>query len=169
MHIRNFEFKAKIDDIDSLEQKLLLLNPVFKGLDHQIDTYFNVKQGRLKLREGSIENALIHYDREDITGSKESKVILFKHNPDKALKEILYLHLGIRAVVEKKRKIYFIDNIKFHFDQVDGLGSFVEVEAIDVDGTYTLEELRGQCDKYQKYFGLSDSDMFDGSYSDMVH
>jgi adenylate cyclase, class 2 len=168
MKIRNFEFKARVDDIDSMEQKLLLLNPLFKGEDHQVDTYFNVRRGRLKLREGNIENALIHYDREDIAGSKQSKVILYKHNPDRALKDILSLHMGVKAVVDKMRKIYYIDNVKFHFDHLMGLGSFVEVEAIDVDDRHTLEELRGQCDKYQKYFGLDDSHMVNGSYGDMV-
>ena len=51
--------------------------------------------------------------------------------PDKTLKEILIKTLGIKAVVDKRRKIYFINNVKFHFDTVKDLGTFVEVEAID--------------------------------------
>ena len=70
MKIKNFEFKAKIDEIEKYENKLLTLNPKFQGLDHQIDTYFNLQYGRLKLREGNIENSLINYDRENISGSK---------------------------------------------------------------------------------------------------
>jgi adenylate cyclase class IV len=66
MSIKNFEFKAKVEDLDKYEQKLLTLNPVFYGIDHQVDTYFNVSNGRLKLREGNIENALIDYEREDM-------------------------------------------------------------------------------------------------------
>lgn len=31
----------------------------FKGVDHQIDTYFKVNKGRLKLRD--IENFLVYY------------------------------------------------------------------------------------------------------------
>ena len=60
MKIKNFEFKAKIDEIEKYENKLLTLNPKFQGLDHQIDTYFNLQYGRLKLREGNIENNLIY-------------------------------------------------------------------------------------------------------------
>ena len=56
MNIKNFEFKAKVDNLEEYENKLLKLNPFFKGTDHQIDTYFNVSKGRLKLREGNIEN-----------------------------------------------------------------------------------------------------------------
>ncbi|MEE6186699.1 CYTH domain-containing protein [Niabella digestorum] len=87
MHIRNYEFKARIEGIEQYEQQLLKLSPRFVGEDHQIDTYFNAPQGRLKLREGNIENALIHYDRQDLQGSKLSNVILYKHKPDGVLRQ----------------------------------------------------------------------------------
>ncbi len=168
MNIKNIEFKAKVKDIDALEHQLKTLSPVYKGLDHQIDTYFNVQQGRLKMREGNIENALIHYDRDDTAGQKQSDVILYRHHPDQSLKEILTLHLGIKAVVDKQRKIYFIDNVKFHFDVVKGLGTFVEVEAIDKDGSYDVGMLKKQCDRYFRFFGLEQSDLIDVSYCDLL-
>lgn len=168
MKIINFEFKAKVDSIEAYENKLLLLNPVFKGTDHQIDTYFNVAKGRLKLREGNIENALINYDRENVNDAKQSDVILYQHEPDGALKNILTKQLGVKITVDKKRKIYFIDNVKFHFDEVQGLGTFLEVEAIDNNETFTIEQLKEQCDKYFKYFGLDKSQLVDKSYSDLV-
>ena len=127
MNIKNFEFKAKVDNIEEYENKLLELNPVFKGTDNQIDTYFNVPKGRLKLREGNIENSLINYDRENINDSKQSDIILYQHEPNSALKNILTKQFGVKIIVDKKRKIYFIDNIKFHFDIVDSLGTFIEV------------------------------------------
>lgn len=166
--VKNVEFKARVPEIKSYEQKLLTLEPEFKGLDHQVDTYFNVPHGRLKLREGNIENALIQYNRENIAGSKQSDVIFFQHHPDPALKEILTLQLGIKQVVDKKRKIYFVDNVKFHFDVVEGLGTFLEVEAIDNTGEFNTEYLKSQCDYYKDFFGLKDEDMMEGSYSDMV-
>jgi adenylate cyclase, class 2 len=168
MNIKNFEFKAKTDEIEKYENKLLTLNPYFKGLDHQIDTYFNVPHGRLKLREGTIENALINYDRENISGAKESQIILYQHEPNIALKNILTKQLGIKIVVDKRRKIYFIDNVKFHFDVVENLGTFIEVEAIDSKEEFTLEELRLQCDKYFNFFELTQKDVVDKSYSDLI-
>jgi len=166
-HVKNVEFKARVPKIESYEQKLLSLHPEFKGLDHQVDTYFNVPHGRLKLREGNIENALIQYNRENVAGARQSDVILYQHQPDPALKKILALQLGIKQIVDKKRKIYFVDNVKFHFDAVEGLGTFLEVEAIDNTGELTSEYLRSQCDYYKDFFGLKDSDMLEGSYSDM--
>ena len=106
MNLKNFEFKARVDDIDRYENKLLYLNPEFQGIDHQIDTYFSTSIGRLKLREGNIEHALIHYERGDTTGAKVSDIILYQHQPDPGLKNILIRQLGIKVVVDKKRKIY---------------------------------------------------------------
>jgi len=168
MNIKNFEFKAKINEIEKYENKLLTLNPLFKGLDHQIDTYFNVKSGRLKLREGNIENSLINYDREDISCSKESQIILYQHEPNIALKNILVRQLGVKIVVDKKRKIYFIENVKLHFDIVEGLGTFMEVEAIDCNEEFTTEELKLQCDKYFHFFELKEDQIIDKSYSDLI-
>lgn len=143
-------------------------NPLFIGEDHQIDTYFNIPKGRLKLREGNIENALIHYEREDFAGAKSSHVLLYHHKADKALKEILIKTLGIKAVVDKRRRIYFIENVKFHFDTVDGLGTFIEVEAIDKDGSIGKDKLQAQCNKYVTLFGINAEDYCSVSYSDMV-
>lgn len=168
MPILNIEFKAKTNKIAVQEASLQEHNPLFIGEDHQIDTYFNVAAGRLKLREGNIENALIHYDREDFAGAKSSHVLLYQHRPDKILKEILIKTLGIKAVVDKKRKIYFINNVKFHFDTVAGLGTFVEVEAIDKEGRISKEKLQAQCDEYAALLGIAAEDYCSLSYSDMI-
>ena len=168
MPILNIEFKASTNKLAALEALLQQHNPLFIGEDHQVDTYFNVPTGRLKLREGNIENALIHYERENTAGAKSSHVLLYQHQPDKILKEILIKTLGIKAVVDKKRKIYFINNVKFHFDTVVGLGTFVEVEAIDKDGTIGKEKLQAQCDEYAALLKINASDFCALSYSDMI-
>ena len=168
MSILNIEFKASTKRLAELEALLQEHNPLFIGEDHQIDTYFNVPSGRLKLREGNIENALIHYEREDIAGAKASHVLLYQHQPGKNLKEILITVLGIKAVVDKKRKIYFIGNVKFHFDTVKGLGTFIEVEAIDKDGNTGKEKLRSQCDEYAALFSIEPASFCSLSYSDMI-
>lgn len=164
----NFEFKARHTDIAEAEKGLLQQHPLFIGEDHQIDTYFHVPNGRLKLREGTIEHALIFYQRSNLPGAKQSDVTLYQHKPDPALKQLLIQSLGIKTVVNKKRRIYFIDNVKFHFDQVEGLGSFVEVEAIDKDGSIGLEKLKQQCSLYQSLLGVKEQDFMAESYSDLL-
>ena len=167
MHIKNFEFKVAVKDSKAAEEKLLALHPKFIGEDHQVDTYFNVPEGRLKLREGNIENALIWYQREDAASAKLSDILLYSHQNDEALKAILIKLHGIKVIVDKKRRIYFIDNVKFHFDEVQGLGSFIEVEAIDT-GKINLDRLKMQCDSYASFFDIAPSQYISNSYSDML-
>ena len=167
MHI-NYEFKATCENIEALELKLKQFNPTFVGTDHQVDTYFNVPNGRLKLREGSIENSLIHYERKNTADAKQSDVSLYHPQPNSNLKEVLGKALGIKVVVDKKRKIYFVDNVKFHFDQVQDLGSFVEVEAIDIDGSIGIEKLKEQCNFYIQLFGIDREKFIAESYSDLL-
>jgi adenylate cyclase class 2 len=162
------EFKAKIADPEKLETILKSLQPLFKGEDHQIDTYFTVKEGRLKLREGNIENALIWYLRPNDASAKLSQVLLYKHEPDLALKEILFKVHEVKVVVDKKRRIYFIDNVKFHFDEVEGLGKFIEVEAIDHNGELGIEKIQAQCDHYASLFQITTEDYVAISYSDLL-
>ncbi len=168
MKLKNYEFKARVGDLEKREQKLLSLNPFFKGEDHQIDTYFNVPKGRLKLREGNIENALIYYERPDVADAKQADIILYKHSPEKSLKDILTKVHGIKTIVEKTRRIYYIENVKFHFDIVNNLGTFIEVEAIDETGEISAEELREQCDVYYSFFELDAADYISKSYSDLL-
>ncbi len=168
MPILNFEFKAKTTELDNLEKKLLELNPKFIGEDNQTDTYFNITTGRLKLREGNIENSLIYYERQNTAGAKQSDVLLYRHNPDKTLKDILIKLHGIKVIVEKIRKIYFIDNVKFHFDTIPELGTFIEVEAIDKNGNIGIEKLKEQANKYAALFNIKPSDYIALSYSDLI-
>jgi len=168
MNIINFEFKARTKHLQKLEEKLLSLHPVFKGEDHQIDTYYNIETGRLKLREGNIENALIYYERQDTADAKQSDIILYQHQPNASLKSILNKVHGIRVVVDKNRRIYFIDNVKFHFDLVKELGTFIEVEAIDNQQDIGIENLKEQCAFYFNFFELNISDYVYCSYSDLL-
>ena len=50
------EIKARCHRPDWVKQQLTTWNAKFIGVDHQIDTYFNVPTGRLKLRQGNVEN-----------------------------------------------------------------------------------------------------------------
>ena len=93
----NFEFKAQTKKLNELENQLKSFNPEFRGEDHQVDTYFNVHHGRMKLRQGNIENALIHYHRSDLKDAKTSEVILYEHLPNENLKNIVGHSIGYQS------------------------------------------------------------------------
>ncbi len=162
----NIEIKAKSSNSNRVRKILKSKKADFKGIDHQVDTYFKVNSGRLKLREGNIENYLIHYQREDQEGPKQSNVTLFK-SPS-TLKDILTKSLGLLVVVDKQREIYFIENIKFHIDKVKDLGSFIEIEVIDKDGVIGKAKLLEQCKQYMELFGVKAEDLISCSYSDLL-
>ena len=164
----NIEIKAKCNDHEKIRSILKSRKADFKGTDHQIDTYFKVNNGRLKLREGNIENFLVFYEREDKEGPKQSNVILFKSDPNSSLKEILLTSLGALVIVDKQREIYFVENVKFHIDTVKNLGTFMEIEAIDSDGSFSKEKLLEQCQNYLDLFGIPKVDLISVSYSDLL-
>lgn len=168
MQALNIEIKARCNHPEKIRAILEERNARFIGTDHQVDTYFKANYGRLKLREGTIENALIHYERPDQEGPKRSDVILYKSKPDTSLKALLIAALGILTVVDKQRSIYFIDNVKFHLDEVKGLGAFMEIEAIDREGNIGEAKLNEQCAFFMELLGIEPEDLLDNSYSDMV-
>ncbi len=164
----NIEIKAACNNPGFIREYLKKNNAEFKGTDHQTDTYFNVPNGRLKLREGNIENNLIFYERSDKPGAKESNFRLI-HVPDaKGLKEVLTKSLGIKIIIEKKREIYFIGNVKFHIDEVTGLGNFAEIEASNLYAEKSKEQLQNQCEFYLNAFGIKEQNLIAVSYSDML-
>jgi len=170
MKAKIFEIKCPIIDPEQKHVQLLKLGASYQGLDHQIDTYFKVDSGRLKLREGQIENTLIRYHRPEDTTIKQSSV-LFQTLPSETvsgIKTILMDSNGIWKIVDKQRGIYFIDNVKFHIDKVQGLGEFIEIEAIDIDNRRTSSELKQQCAAFVKLLDLDTNSFIDKSYSDLV-
>ena len=162
------EIKARTDHPDHIRKVLTENQARCKGIDQQVDTYFRCNFGRLKLREGTIENQLIHYHRENKLGPKNSLVTLYEPNPDPQLKEVLTNALGILVIVKKKREIYFIDNVEFHIDVVEKLGSFIEIEAIDHTGEMGKSQLLQQCKNFMSLFKIQKDDLIKNSYSDML-
>lgn len=166
--IRNVEIKAHCLDTDSIRAILNELGSDCKGVDHQIDTYFQVNEGRLKLRQGNIENALIFYRRPDQAGPKQSDVILYPTTDAESLLSLMEASFDLLVRVDKMREIHYIENVKFHLDEVRGLGTFVEIEAIDLDGSLDPDQLLDQCQHYLQLFNIKDSDLLKDSYSDQL-
>lgn len=164
----NVEIKARCAHLDEARKVLQELGADYKGTDHQTDTYFVVPNGRLKLRQGNIENALIFYHRENAASPKGSQVNMIQVQEGEALKSLLTEALGVKVEVKKSREIYFIDNVKFHLDQVYPLGTFAEIEAIDKAGTLGADHLLKQCEHYMQLLRIAPGDLLSHSYSDML-
>jgi predicted adenylyl cyclase CyaB len=166
MKLLNFEFKAYLHDAPHVRATLKRLRARFLGMDHQVDTYFHVPAGRLKIREGRIENSLIFYQRTDAAHARRSLVEMMLLPRRNSVRAILAGALGVLAVVDKRREIYFAGNVKIHIDRVRGLGTFLEVEAMTRTGD--IKKVRAQAVKFQKLFAIPPQDIVAQSYSDLI-
>jgi len=168
MSFSNIELKARTDRAALIRQYLQDEGATFRGIDLQTDSYFITNRGRLKLRQGNIENSLIYYERGDQPGPRESVCRMMEVQDAEQLRVILENALGIRVIVKKKREIYYIRNVKFHLDELIGLGSFVEIEASNKSHPLEVGVLREQCDFYRRAFLIKDEDLVDRSCSDLL-
>lgn len=167
----NTALKARLDQLEPIRAFLMEHHARLASKDHQVDTYFHVPNGKLKWRHGTIENALILKEagaRPDPCAGDEGYFPLESPDVDAgALGCLLSRALGTKAVVEKTREIYFIENVKFHLDEVKGLGFFLEIEAVDVDDSTPVESLAAQCCHYKEALGIREEDLLALSYSDL--
>ena len=167
----NVELKARCADPARVRRVLAEAGADFRGTDAQRDVYFAVDDGRLKLRRGTIERALVFYRRGDRAEARRSEVTMARLEglvpaALDALEATLAAALGVRTVVEKRREIRFVDHVKFHLDEVPGQGSFVEIEAIDLEGTIGEARLREECESWRGRLGIAAADVVAFSYAD---
>jgi len=166
MKLLNFEFKARMQNGAHVRATLKQLRARFLGTDRQIDTYFRVPAGRLKIREGRIENSLIFYQRTNSARARRSTVEMVLLPRRNSVRAILSRALGVLAVVDKQREIYFVGNVKIHLDRVRGLGTFVEVEAMTRTGD--IRKVRAQAARFRRLFAIPAADIVPQSYSDLI-
>jgi adenylate cyclase, class 2 len=165
---RNLELKARCHGLQAVTAIIGHFGARYAGLEVQTDTYFRVPNGRLKLREIEGQEAvLIGYSRPDHTGPRRSNYHLVPVPDAAPLKAVLTETLGVRGVVSKRRHIWLWDNVRIHFDDVAGLGSFVEFEAVL---TSSAEEVAApaQLDELCRVLQIVPNDLLAPSYADLL-
>ncbi len=169
---QNLEIKARVDDVDRLMRVAAELATAVLPSERQIDTYFRCGQGRLKLREievagGPCMAQLIHYERADIGEAKPSHYRIAVVSEAAALKATLQSAYGIWRTVEKHRQIFLHENVRIHIDAVIGLGTFMELEAVQAPHL-NLREQELLVARLMKQLGIRENDLLRGSYSDLL-
>ena len=163
---RNLEIKARYENLSQVKKIAEKIGARHITVLHQIDTYFVVPKGRLKLREIEGEPAeLIYYEREESANHRNSDFQIYKCDDSAILKDLLTNCFGARASVEKKRTLYIYNDTRVHLDEVVGLGTFIEFEVpvkdSPEDAEKTLEFLLVS-------FGIKNPDFIKCSYIDMM-
>jgi adenylate cyclase class 2 len=161
---KDFTIKARISDPLTMETLLIKMNARYIGMDHQRDTYFEVEKGKLKWRRGDIENLITHYERIFENGLEKTIVYRFDLNPTEIEVENLFSRYSTLAIIEKERKIFFIENNKIHLDKTADGRMFIEIEAFDKNGSQTMEELKQQCIRLQTDLKINKVDLVKTGY-----
>ncbi len=134
----------------------------------QRDTYFRVREGRLKLREEEPGEAhLIAYSRPDAAEVRVSSYRVVPVPDPAGLLAALGETNGVDVVVEKRRRLLLWETVRIHLDEVEGLGSFLELEAVAGPDSDLARERR-QVAQLREALEIGDEALREGSYSDAV-
>ncbi len=166
--MRNIELKARLADLPAARRIAEQIATERLGVQQQIDTYFHCRDGRLKLRQiDGLSAQLVWYARADQQGPKASDYRLVPVGNPETLKGALTAALGVRGVVRKRREIFLVDNVRIHLDEVEGLGNFLEFEAVlgpQSDDAAGHTQLEGMIER----FSIESGDLLPGSYGEMI-
>jgi adenylate cyclase len=128
---RNIEIKARITGrFDEITHLAAQIADSGSAILNQEDIFYNVPNGRLKLRTENNRSELIYYLRADQSGPKESNYIVLPVPDAENAKKILAEIHGQRAIVRKQRTLYLAGQTRIHLDRVEGLGDFLELEVV---------------------------------------
>lgn len=166
----NIEMKAVYRDLDSARKIIKDLNSQFLWKDSQVDTYFFTRAGKLKLRQSQLNGSeLLPYFKTDDDGLKRSDYVRLPTQEPELLCSLLDQLLGTKMVVRKIGEVYLIENVRVHLDQVDGLGNFLEFEAVFTEESAEVQNReKRKVEKLMQQFLISPSDLFDGSYPELL-
>jgi predicted adenylyl cyclase CyaB len=165
----NVEIKAPCADLASARAVALRLGAEPAGEEVQTDTYFATRRGRFKLRETSSGRAeLVPYLRPDLPGARRADYRVIPLADGAGTKELLAAILGVHRVVRKRRELLLWRNVRIHLDRVDGLGSFLELEAV-FDGSPDAEtEQRRIVERLMHELGIAEETCIASSYESLL-
>jgi predicted adenylyl cyclase CyaB len=166
--MRNIEIKARARDWTRIEAELARLEARDAGIETQHDIFYACERGRLKLRVSSRDGAaLIHYERSDAASVRPSDYSLLPVADAEALRRLLDDALGRRGEVRKRRHLYLVDNVRVHLDEVDGLGRFLELEAV-VGPEHPEAQCRERAAELLERFVIAPEDQLSVAYLDLL-
>jgi homotetrameric cytidine deaminase len=166
--MRNIELKARDPQPDRTLELALALGAEDRGEILQTDTYFTRARGRLKLREQQPGEAeLIQYRRADAPGARESEYRRVPVADAPALRAALDAALGTLVVVEKRRRLLLHVDVRIHLDEVEGLGNFIELEAVAAPESDLVAE-HDKVSRLRAELGVGEDSLVPRSYSDLL-
>ena len=128
---RNIEVKCRCRDLAAARERAQALGATDAGVLHQDDTFFDAPQARLKLRDfGDGAAELISYRRDDTVQARASDFFVCPIADPSRLRATLAHALLTTGSVRKRRHLFLYRHTRIHLDDVEGLGTFVELETV---------------------------------------
>lgn len=166
MGMHNVEFKAELRDLELARAVCRAIRATWIADLEQTDTYYRVTSGRLKRREcPGEETEYIFYDRPNRTRPKLSHFSIY--NETQALERFGTAPLPVWLVVKKSRELWMHGNVRIHLDRVEGLGSFLEFEAL-VSKDHNLARCHDAIAEMRRAFHPALGEPIDRGYSDLL-
>lgn len=161
------EVKAHAPNLDEIEEKIVEIGACRVREEYQEDVYFNAPHRDFaqtdealrirKIKSGNSEEIFITYK-----GAKMDKISKTRKEIEVAVEDPLkvadiFQNLSFRpvATVRKNRIIYTMGELIITLDEVQGVGSFVEIEKETEEGEDTKEALDEIFATYSK-IGIND-------------
>jgi len=164
----NVEIKARARECARLAELAERLSGMPGQVIRQEDVFFRVPHGRLKLRRLSASHGqLVYYDRADAAGPTRSSYWICPTDEPDRLERVLTAELGVAGVVRKVRRLYLVGQTRVHLDDVEGLGTFVELEVVMQPGQTTAEVVQVAQGLMQR-LGVREEDLIDRAYVDLL-
>lgn len=166
--MRNLELKFRCADLDAVRDRAHCLGARDAGRRYQHDTFFPAPLGRLKLRDfGDGCGELIAYRRPDAVEARGSDYLLAPTTDAAALREALRFGLGSAGEVKKHRHLFRWKHTRIHLDEVEGLGSFVELETVIAEQPEA--DARRELAQVVEALELSPADCVAPAYVDLIN
>jgi predicted adenylyl cyclase CyaB len=162
----NIEIKAYLQKTDALRARVEELAEGGPVTLVQEDVFFDSAAGRLKLRKSSGGAELIYYERPDDKAPVESQYMKTAVVAGE-IEAILSIALGVRGTVRKRRDLYRIGQTRVHVDEVEGLGSFVELE-VELGRGQSATEGEAIARDLMKELGVKEGDLVAEAYIDLL-
>lgn len=168
---RNVEIKARVADPESVRERAAALATGGPEFLEQSDVYFQVPTGRLKLRifgaGAQPASELIQYQRSDALDPEVSTYQRVPSEVPAELRAALAAALGERVVVRKKRTVYLVGRTRIHLDEVDQLGSFLELEVV-LEEDEAQQNGEAEAARLMQQLGVTSTDLIDVGYADLL-
>ncbi len=169
------EVKLAINDLEELEYSLVEKGAQLEEMVKQKDHYyihpsrnFGKTDEALRIREEG-EKIFLTYKGPKIDSKSKTRVEIETEISSYYEMNLILEKLGfqIAIIIEKERKIYNFDGAKFCLDQVETIGSFLEVEQV-IENDKEYAQIQQKLFDKIRLFNLNPEENIRDSYMEMI-